>query len=55
MLGLLAAVATIAQMIFLSKAVDRVFLKGADLGEVNALLLLLLGASSLRSGLLWAR
>jgi ATP-binding cassette subfamily C protein CydD len=55
MLGLLAAVATIAQMIFLSKAVDRVFLKGADLGEVNALLLLLLGASVLRSGLLWAR
>ena len=55
MLGLLAAVATIAQMIFLSKAVDRVFLKGADLGEVKALLLLLLGASILRSGLLWAR
>ncbi|MDQ3589204.1 MAG: ABC transporter transmembrane domain-containing protein, partial [Actinomycetota bacterium] len=55
MLGLLAAVATIAQMIFLSKAVDRVFLKGADLGEVNALLVLLLGASVLRSGLLWTR
>src|SRR3712207_2729259 len=55
MLGLLAAATTIAQMVFLSKAVDRVFLGGADLGEVNALLLLLLGASILRSGLLWAR
>jgi ATP-binding cassette subfamily C protein CydD len=54
-LGLLAAVATIAQMVSLSKAVDRVFLKGADLGEVSTLLLLLLGASALRSGLLWAR
>jgi ATP-binding cassette subfamily C protein CydD len=54
-LGLLAAVATIAQMVFLSKTVDHVFLKGAGLGEVSALLLLLLGASVLRSGLLWAR
>lgn len=54
-LGLLAAAATIAQMVFLSKVVDRVFLKGADLGEVSALLLLLLGASVLRPGLLWAR
>src|SRR5215212_11903309 len=54
-LGLLGAAATIAQMVFLSKVVDRVFLKGADLGEVSALLLLLLGASVLRSGLMWAR
>ena len=54
-LGLLAAVATIAQMTFLSKVVDRVFLKGVDLGDVGVLLLLLLGASVLRSGLLWAR
>jgi ATP-binding cassette, subfamily C, bacterial CydD len=53
--GLLAAVATIAQMVVLSKVVDRVFLKGADLEEVGVLLLLLLGASVLRSGLLWAR
>jgi ATP-binding cassette subfamily C protein CydD len=53
--GFLAAVATIAQMVFLSKVVDRVFLKGADLEEVGVLLLLLLGASVLRSGLLWAR
>jgi len=54
-LGLLVAVATIAQMVFLSKTVDHVFLKGAGLEEVSALLLLLLGASVLRSGLLWAR
>jgi ATP-binding cassette subfamily C protein CydD len=54
-LGLLVAVVTIAQMVFLSKVVDRVFLKGADLEKVSALLLLLLGASVLRSGLLWAR
>ena len=55
MLGLLAAVATIAQMAFLSKVVDRVFLKRMDLGDVGVLLLLLVGASVLRSGLLWAR
>ena len=54
-LGLLAAVATIAQMAFLSKVVDRVFLKRMDLGDVGVLLLLLVGASVLRSGLLWAR
>ncbi|HEX2182962.1 MAG TPA: thiol reductant ABC exporter subunit CydD [Rubrobacteraceae bacterium] len=54
-LGVLAAVVTIAQMVFLSKVVARVFLKGADLEAVGALLLLLLGASVLRSGLLWAR
>lgn len=51
-LGLLGAVATIAQMVFLSKVVARVFVGG---GEVGVLLLLLLGASILRSGLLWAR
>lgn len=54
-LGLLVAVATIAQMVFLGKVVDRVFLKGAGLGEVDTLLFLLLGASVLRSGLLWGR
>jgi ATP-binding cassette, subfamily C, bacterial CydD len=54
-LGLLVTVVTIAQMTFLSKVVDRVFLKGVDLGDVGVLLLLLLGASVLRSGLLWAR
>jgi ATP-binding cassette subfamily C protein CydD len=54
-LGFLVAVATIAQMVSLSKTVDRVFLKGAGLGEVGTLLLLLLGTSVLRSGFLWAR
>ena len=54
-LGLLSAGATIAQMVFLSKVVDRVFLKGADLGEASTLLLLLLGAAVVRSGLLWTR
>jgi ATP-binding cassette subfamily C protein CydD len=54
-LGLLATAATIAQLVFLSKVVERVFLEGQDLGEVSDLLLLLLGASLLRSGLLWGR
>ena len=54
-LGLVVAAATIAQMVFLSKVVARVFLDGADLGEVCVLLLLLLGVSVLRSGLLWGR
>src|SRR5215203_4977591 len=54
-LGVLAAAATIAQLVFLSKVVDRVFLEGLDLGEVEGLLLLLLGASLLRSVLLWGR
>ena len=54
-LGFLAAVATIAQMVLLARVVARVFVGGADLGEVGVLLLLLLGASVLRSGLLWGR
>ena len=53
-LGMLAA-ATIAQMVFLSKAVDRVLLAGEGLEGVQPLLLLLLGAIALRSGLLWLR
>jgi ATP-binding cassette, subfamily C, bacterial CydD len=54
-LGLLAAVATIVQLVALSKAVARVFLGGADLGEVGGLLVLLLVASLLRSCLVWGR
>jgi ATP-binding cassette subfamily C protein CydD len=54
-LGILAAVATIAQMVALAKVVDRVFLEGAGLGEVGTPLSVLLVASVLRSGLLWAR
>jgi ATP-binding cassette subfamily C protein CydD len=54
-LGILAAVATIAQMVALAKVVDRVFLEGAGLGEVGTPLSVLLVASVLRPGLLWAR
>jgi ATP-binding cassette, subfamily C, bacterial CydD len=54
-IGLIAPAATIAQLVLLSKVVERVFLGGQDLMEVRDLLVLLLGASFLRSGLLWAR
>jgi ATP-binding cassette subfamily C protein CydD len=54
-LGMLGAVATIAQMVSLSLVVDRVFLAGESLEEMRPLLLLLLGAVVLRSGLLWLR
>ena len=54
-LGVLGAGATIAQMVFLSKIVDRVFLGSESLEQVSLLLLLLLGAIVLRSGLLWLR
>src|SRR5919112_2668725 len=54
-LGILVAVATIVQMVFLSKVVDLVFLRGADLYEVETLLLSLLGAAVVRAGLLWLR
>jgi ATP-binding cassette subfamily C protein CydD len=53
--GLLAAAATIVQLVALSKVVDRVFLEGTDLIEVRGPLLLLLGASVLRAALLWGR
>ena len=52
-LGILVAVATIAQMFFLVRVVDQVFLRDADLGDVSTLLLFLLGAVMLRAGLLW--
>ena len=54
-LGLLAAAATVGQLVVLSKVVDGVFLQGADLLKVRGLLLLLLVASILRSALLWGR
>jgi ATP-binding cassette subfamily C protein CydD len=54
-LGLLGAVATIAQMTFLSKVIDRVLISGEGLGQVSTPLLLLLGAVVLRSALLWSR
>ncbi len=43
-LGVLSAAATVAQMIFLSRIIDRVFLKGAGLADVRGSLLLLLAA-----------
>jgi ATP-binding cassette, subfamily C, bacterial CydD len=54
-LGVLVAAATIAQMVFLASVVDRVFLRGADLGDVSTLLLSLLGAVVVRAALLWLR
>ena len=54
-LGMLGAVATIAQMVSLSLVIDRVFLAGESLEEVRPLLLILLGAVGLRSGFLWLR
>src|ERR687889_14212 len=54
-LGVLVAVATIVQMVFLSKVVNLVFLYGANLYEVETLLLSLLGAVVVRAGLLWLR
>lgn len=55
MLGFLAAGATILQMVFLAKIVDRVFLKSADLAAVRSLLLVLIAAVTLRAVLLWVR
>jgi ATP-binding cassette subfamily C protein CydD len=54
-LGILSAAATVAQMIFLSRIIDRVFLKGAGLADVRGQLILLLGAVLARAALLWAR
>jgi ATP-binding cassette subfamily C protein CydD len=54
-IGVLVAVATIFQMVFLAKVVNRVFVEGGDLGDVGTPLFLLLIASVVRSGLLWVR
>jgi hypothetical protein len=45
-LGVLAATATVFQMGSLSRIVDQVFLKEADLADVRDLMLLLLGRCS---------
>jgi ATP-binding cassette, subfamily C, bacterial CydD len=50
--GLLVAVATVAQMVFLSKIVHRVFVGGEDLAAVTTQILALLGAVAVRAGLL---
>src|SRR3989440_11155547 len=53
--GALGAVAVIAQMAFLSKIVDRVFLGHKGLAQVSSLLFLLLSVIVVRAGLVWAR
>jgi ATP-binding cassette, subfamily C, bacterial CydD len=54
-LGVLSAAATVAQMIYLSRIIDRALLKGAGLADVRGSLLLLLAAVLARAVLLWAR
>src|SRR5437588_3285328 len=53
--GVLGAVAMIAQMAFLSRIVDRVFLARENLAQVSYFLFLLLSAVVVRAGLVWAR
>jgi ATP-binding cassette, subfamily C, bacterial CydD len=53
--GLLVAFVTVAQMVFLSEIVDRVFLNRGGREPALTLLSLLLGAGVLRAGLLWVR
>lgn len=53
--GVLGAAATIAQMAFLSKIVDRVFLAHESLTQVVSLFLLLLVVIVVRAGLVWVR
>ncbi len=53
--GVLGTGATIAQMVFLSRTVDRVFLGGADLAGVSQLLGLMLVAIVVRAGLVWMK
>ncbi|MDP8926352.1 MAG: thiol reductant ABC exporter subunit CydD [Actinomycetota bacterium] len=55
LLGLLVAVATIVQMVLLSRIVDRVFMGGESLAGVSTSIFLLLGAVVVRAGLLWVR
>ena len=55
LIGLLVAVVTVAQMAFLSKIVDRVFLKAGGGEQAVTLLLMLAGTAVLRAGLLWVR
>src|SRR5579859_7535112 len=54
-LGMLGALATIAQMTLLSEIVNAVFLLHKGLAQVLLPLALLLGALMARASLLWAR
>ena len=53
--GVLGAVVMIAQMAFLSRIVDRVFLAHESLAQISSLLFLLPGVIIVRAGLVWAR
>ncbi len=53
--GLLGTIVTIAQMAFLSKIVNQVFLAHQGLVQVEALLFFLLGTIVVRAGLVWGR
>ena len=55
LIGVLVAVATIAQLVLLARVVDGVFVGDEGLDGVGTLLVLLLGVSVLRSLLLWGR
>ncbi len=53
--GVLGTVATVAQMAFLSKIINRVFLLHDGLAQVEPLLFLFCGTIVLRAGFVWSR
>ncbi len=53
--GVLVTVVMIAQMVFLSRIVNKVFLFHKSLGDVSLLLVLLLGTIVVRAGFVWMR
>ena len=55
LLGVMGVGATIAQLVFLSKVVNSVFLAHGTLAQVGPLLLLLLGLIIVRAALTWLR
>ena len=55
LLGVMGVGATIAQLVFLSKVVNSVFLAHGTLAQVGPLLLLLLGLIVVRAALTWLR
>ncbi|MFL5625283.1 MAG: thiol reductant ABC exporter subunit CydD [Ktedonobacteraceae bacterium] len=55
MCGVLVTVVVIAQMVFLSRIVNNVFLFHKSLGDVSLLLLLLSGTIVVRTGCVWMR
>src|SRR6266699_7042887 len=53
--GVLVTAVMIAQMVFLSRIVNKVFLFHKSLGDVSFLLVLLLGTIVVRAGFVWMR